>query len=382
MSDLLDAAANALGTPTGLIMRSAAARAAANGTSTDDILSAWAGGSPVTAPAAPAPPAASEVEQAPAVEPQTAAVAVLEVPQPPPTPIVVVEEEAPLEPAAIGDRVRTAVRVGAWTGASLGVIGFLIAGAFWAPNASVLPEGGPPVILANPTLVMVGVGLVSLLFGAVVAGLSRAAVSWRDPAMQLTGSRSGTGWIGAGIGLVLGVAAGALLTGVFGTPIEGENLVQLPVLATLAVMVGGGALLGALTAIVPQAFGTPVAVAEGDAEEVAAVRKRLGDAITIPLAGLLLLVFLVLPFAWLLLESNHMASNGAAVIAVITAAGILGFASLAGSRPNMKISFGELMVAVIGVATVLLVLLAVLLFRSEDHSSEEPETRPGVVRVI
>jgi hypothetical protein len=316
------------------------------------------------------------------MEPEPAAVAVLEVPQPPPAPTVEVEEETRLEPAAIGDRVRTAVRVGAWTGASLGVIGFLIAGVFWAPNATVLPNGGPPVILTDPTLVLLGVGLVSLLFGAVVAGLARAAVSWRDPAMQLTGSRSGTGWIGAGIGVVLGVAAGALLTGVFGTPIEGENLVQLPVLATLAVMVGGGALLGALTAIVPQAFGTPVAVAEGDAEEVATVRKRLGDAITIPLAGLLLLVFLVLPFAWLLLQSNHMASNAAAVIAIITAAGILGFASLAGSRPNIKISFGELMVAVIGIGTVLLVLLAVLLFRSDDHSSEEPETRTGIVRVV
>jgi hypothetical protein len=229
-------------------------------------------------------------------------------------------------------------------------------------------------------LVTLGIALVSLVFGAVVASLSRAAVSWRDPAMQLTGKRSTTGWIGAMVGLLLGIGAGALLTGVFGTPLEDQDLVQLPVLATLAVMMGGGAVLGALTALIPQLIGTPVAVAEDDAEEVASVRKRLGDAISIPLAGLVLLLFLVLPFAWVLIESNHMASNAAAVVAIITAGGILGFAALAGGRPNIRISFGELMVAVIGVGTVLLVLLLVLVFRSADHS--EPETRPAVVRLL
>jgi hypothetical protein len=279
--------------------------------------------------------------------------------------------------------MRTAGRVGAWTGAGLGVVGFLIAGAFWAPNTSVLPDGGPPVILARPAMVLLGIALVSVLFGAVAAGLSRAAVSWRNPAMQLSGPRSRTGWIGAGAGLVLGVAAGALLVGAFGTPVEGQDLVQLPVLATLAVMVGGGAVLGGLTAVIPQLFGTPVAVAEGDTDEVATVRKRLGDAVSIPLAGVLLLATLVLPFAWVLLTSNHLASNAAAVIAMITAGGILGFAALAGSKPNMRITFGELLVAVIGLGTVLLVLLLVLVFRSPDHTeSEEPEARPVVVRVL
>jgi hypothetical protein len=389
VSDLLEAAAAALGTPSSLIQRSAAARAAANGTTTDEILSAWAGGAPVSAPA----PVAEAVAETPAqpAEPQEAAVVVMEAP----ATMVGTETTAyqaevfepepaePLEPAPLGERVKTAVRVGAWTGSALGLLGFLAAGAFWAPTSAVLPDGGSPVVRVAPTTVMIGFALASILFGAVVAALSRAAASWRDPAMQLSGPRSGTWWLGAAIGLVLGVAGGALLGGL-GTPIEGSEtgLVELPVMTALVVMLIGGAVLGAITAAVPQVFGTPVAVDEEELSEVVTVRRRLGDAVGIPVAGIILLALLVLPFAYALIQSNHLTSNGAAVVGIITAGGILGFAALAGTKPHMRITFGELLVAVIGIGTVLLILLAVLVFRSGDHEEDEPGTRAPVVSIL
>lgn len=378
-----------MGLPPDLVQRSAAARAAADGTSVDDILAAWAGDAPPPAPAAaPEPPAAeaespseelatgepetagAEAEQ----EPAAAAVAVLEAPQPPPQRAPEPQPEEALEPVALSTRVKTAVRVGAWTGAALAVVGFLVSTAFWAPNTTVLPDSGP-VVQINPDSVILGVALVSVLFGAIVAGLSRAATAWTSPAMQLANSKAGTAWLGAVIGLILGVVAGAMLNA-FGTPVEGSDpaLVQLPVLPTLLVMVLGGAVLGALTALVPQLLGVPVAVHESDAEEVAAVKGRLGNALSIPLAGLLLLALLVLPFAFTLIESNHLAPGaGGAIVAVVAASGILGFAALAGSRPEMRISFGDLMVAVIGIGVVLIIIISVLFAtQSEDHSEEEP----------
>jgi hypothetical protein len=392
VSDLLQTAAEVLGTPAPLVQRSAAARAAANGTTADDILAAWAGGAAVATATAPA--AETVVETT--AEPVTATEApppVVEAPAPPAFPAPQPEpahvappatelEPVELEPAPLGKRVRTAVRVGAWTGAGLGLVGFLVAGAFWAPSTGIEPEG-TPFVLVRPTMVLIGVALVSVLFGAVVAALSRAAASWRDPAMQLSSSRSTTGWIGAGLGLILGVAAASLLTGTFGTPIEGseEALVQLPVLATLGVMLVGGAALGAITSAVPQVVAVPVATGE-DAEEVTAVRRRLGNAISIPLAGFLLLAVLVLPFAFALIQSNHMAPNAAAVIAIITAGGILGFASLAGTKPNIRITFGELMVAVIGIGTVVLIILAVLVFRSAESEEEHTGSAPAVVSLV
>ena len=376
-----------MGIPPELVQRSAAARAAADGTSVDDILAAWAGDAPPPAPAPAPEPTASEAEapaadapanepvaDEPEVEPAAAAVAVLEAPQPAPPTAPEPELREALEPVALSTRVKTAVRVGAWTGAALGVIGFLVSTAFWAPNATALPDAGP-VVEINPNNVVLGVALVSVLFGAIVAGLSRAATAWTNPAMQLSNSKGGTAWLGAVIGLILGVVAGAMLNA-FGTPVEGTDpaLVQLPVLPTLLIMVLGGAVLGALTALVPQLLGVPVAVDDTDADEVAAVKGRLGNAISIPVAGLLLLLLLVLPFAYTLIESNHLAPGvGGAVVAILAASGILGFASLAGSRPEMRISFGDLMVAVIGIGVVLIIVISVLFAtQSEDHSEEEP----------
>ena len=373
-----------MGIPPELVQRSATARAAADGTSPDAILAAWAGDGPPPVAASPTPePATADAATEPAAEPESvaepvpaaAAVAVLEAPQSPPEAAQAAPEpEVVLEPVDVATRVKTAVRIGAWTGAALGVIAFLISTASWAQNATALPDSGP-VVQINPNSVILGLALVSVVFGAIVAGLSRAATSWTNPSMQLSGSKAGTAWLGAIIGLVLGVIAGAMLNG-FGTPVEGSDpaLVQLPVLATLLVMVLGGAVLGALTALIPQLLGVPVAVDDADTEEVSAVKGRLGSAVGIPVAGILLLLLLVRPFAYALIESNHLAPGaGGAIVAVIAASGILGFAALAGSRPEMKISFGDLMVAVIGIGVVLIIVISVMFATQEDdHAEEEP----------
>lgn len=382
-----------MGIPPELVQRSAAARAEADGTSIDDILAAWAGGeaAPVAEkPAEPEPEAAApEPEAEPAVEeaPAPAAVAVIEEPEvaAAPVPAAEPEPEAVLEPVPLAARIKTAVRVGAWTGAGLGVIGFLVAGAFWAGNTTALPDTGP-VVQASPNSLILGVGLVSIVFGAVVAGMSRAATAWTNPAMELSGSRAVTAWVGAAIGLVLGVVAGAVLNG-FGTPVEGSDpeMIQLPVLATLFVMVIGGAILGALTALVPQFLGVPVAVDETDEEEVRQVKGRLGNALSIPLAGILILGLLVLPFAYALIESNHLAPGvGGAVVAIIAASGILGFAALAGSKPEMRISWGDMMWALLGIGTVLIIVIAVLFAvgGEEEHSEEPAGEETAVVQLV
>jgi MFS family permease len=387
VSDLLTAAAAALSVPEPLVQRSAAARATANGTSVDDVLAAWAGGAVV---AAAAPATATETPVAEPITP-TPEVAVTEsdvVPEPVaevPAPLLPygAEPEKVYEPVPIGRRFRTAIRVGAWTGAGLGIVGFVVATAGWAANATVVGEDTfTTVIQANTNTVIIGAALVSLVFGAVAASLSRAAASWANPGMQLSNSPRSTAWIGALIGLLLGVIAGAVLTSGFGTPVEGvEGMAQLPVLPTLAVMLIGGAALGGLTAAITQGLGVPVSVPEADGEEVRQVRGRLGAALAIPLTGLILLLVLVLPFAWALIESNHLTSGGAAIVGILTASGILAFATLGGSKPNMKLTFRDVMVAVIGIGTVVVFILAVLFAMSPDEETEQPAADHEAARV-
>jgi MFS family permease len=373
VSDLLEAAASALGTPAALVSRSAAARAEANGTTADEILAAWAGGAPVSA--APAEPVDAPAPEAAPPEPEAETPQQTAAPTPEPLPVavaveVVEEPEAELEPVPLAERVRTAVRVGSWVGAGLGLVGFLAAGMVWAPAAVIPSEGESVAVEVTPLAAMIAIAAVSVVFGAIVASASRAAASWRNPAMQLSGSRTATAWTGAAIGLVLGVAGAALLTMAVGTPVgEEETVVLLPVLATLTLMVVGGAVLGALTAAVPQLVGTPVAVADTERSETEELRRRLGATVGVPLAGIGLLALLVLPFAYALIESNHLTRNGAAVVAIITAGGILGFAALSGNRPNVRISIGELLVAVVAVGTILAIIFAVLVFRDSPGDS-------------
>ena len=388
VSDLLTAAAAALDTPEILVERSAAARAEANGTSVDDVLAAWAGGAPVTAAApaaAPEPVAAEETTQV-APSPEEAVVAVIEVPAAAPEPVVIEQPPEEIEPVPIGRRIRTATRVGAWTGAALGLFGFLVATTWWAADVSVTgDETYSPVIQADSTAVIIAVALVSLLFGAVVAGLSRAAAAWTNPGMRLSNSPRSTAWLGAFLGLALGVIAGALLTSSFGTEIEGaDGLIQLPVLPTLSIMIIGGAVLGAVTAAASQVVGVPVAIPEGDDREIETMRTRLSGAIGIPLASLLLLLLLVLPFAWTLIQSNRLTGGGAAIVATLTAIGVLTFASLAGSKPNMKISFGEFMVAVVGIGVVIVIVLLTLsvVNQAEDDEEGEAEAEAAIVLVV
>lgn len=69
MSDIAAAAA-AMNIPESLVERSAAAKAAATGSSTEEVIAAWAGGAP--APAATPPPAPAEPEPTPASAPEPA----------------------------------------------------------------------------------------------------------------------------------------------------------------------------------------------------------------------------------------------------------------------------------------------------------------------
>jgi len=148
-------------------------------------------------------------------------------------------------------------------------------------------------------------------------------------------------------------------------------------------MIIGGAILGALTALVPQLIGVPVAVEESDTEEVETVKRRLGNAMSIPVAGLLLMFLLVLPFAYALIQSNHLAPGiGGAIVAIVAAGGILGFSALAGSKPEMRISFGDVVWALVGIGAVLIIVISVLLYTGDDEHEEEPASEEATVSLV
>lgn len=400
MSELLAAAATALGAPEAIVRRSAEARAKAGGLTVEAVLEAWAGGSAATtgasvaappAPAAPIRAAPTAFEETPGAAATAAPATMPAAPGPPSaaaapvTGVAAVEigEALGLEAVPLGERVKTAARIGAMTGSILGVLGVILGSPWLLEAASLAGEEGDysPAVLVQGSRFLLAATALSVVFGLVVASLSRTLTGWLSPGAALVGRRGVTRLVGAGSGALLGLAAGATLISAFGTVVEGgEGLVTLPVVAAMTVVLLGGALLGAATAALVQAVGLPAGVPAADEAAVKAVRSRLAGAVAVPLAALVALGLLVLPFALVLIRSNHMASGGAAILAVVTAASVLAISGLAASRPGMKISRGEFLVAVGGIGVVVTIIVAVLLARS-GTDAHEAEPTPGAAAV-
>ena len=62
----------------------------------------------------------------------------------------------------------------------------------------------------------------------------------------------------------------------------------------------------------------------------------------------------------------------------------LGFATLAGSKPEMRISLGDVLVAIAGIGTVLVIIVAVLLFNSsgEEEEGGDDSNATAIVQVL
>lgn len=389
MSEYLAAAAAALKVPEAMVLRSASARASANGTTAEEVLKAWAGGTSATvaSPAAttvPSPAATSVpagAVAAPPVVAEATSAAVAAVVPPPVGPFSFAEEVAepedhaePAPPAPLRIRLSVAGRLGASVGALLGLLTVPAASYFLLPLASVTgePENLSPVVELPSNRFVFGAAAISVVFGATVALVSRRLAAWGGQGMALRGGVAGTVAIGVSAGAVLGLVGAALAIGAFGTEV-GEGLVAFPLVTFVAVVAIGGALLGWLTAALIQVAGVPQSVPAGEAAAVTEVRKRLASAASIPVTTLLMLVVLVVPMGLLLVRFHELAP----LVAGIAAGGILAFAGLSTSRPGMRISLGEFFAAVVGVGVLVLIVAAVMLAQSENEPVAATPTEAG-----
>lgn len=380
MSDLAAAAA-ALGIPEDLTSRSAAARAAANGTDTDSVIAAWAGGgsvatqapAPETAapvveespPADPAPPV--DAPAAPVEAPVAAPVAVAE-----PEPIaVMVETVDPIEPVPLQQRIRVASRVGAGVGLVSALMIALFSSSWLLARSGAVEEGDgfTTVVEVISGWIIVGSALVGIVAGVAIAAISRTVTSMADRGMRLVSSPTVTAVTGAIAGGVVGALLGSIIVGT-GTPSELDPAIQVvPVFAgllwLLAGWVAGGWAIGALV----QSIGVPAGVHDHEYEETDVVRKRLVSGFAIPAIAAVSIATFVIPLAWIFIQFPGFAP----LLAVVVAVGILAFASLSASRPGMRISAGEFAAAAAGVGVVLLILVSVLLVQGVGHGEEGHE---------
>lgn len=276
--------------------------------------------------------------------------------------------QAPIAPTEVVDtsrRLWISIRVGALAGGGFGLAGFMLASAIWAESAGVV--GDRPytlVITISAHTLAIAIAVASMVFGAVVAGVSRTAAQKSTSEAHFRSSPASTAWTGGAIGLVIGGVAGAVLASGFTSSVGGgSNLTHLHVLPTLAVMVVAGVVLGAAAAGVAQALVVPLPADDAADEQIEQIRKRLLNAVRVPVSAVLILVLLVVPLGWTLIQAAHASVVAAPVVAGIVALAILGFASLSGTRPNMRVTFGEFSFALVATLAVVGIALAVMFAR-------------------
>ena len=374
MSEFLAAAAGTMNVPEALVKRSAEARSKATGASVDEVLEAWAGGAaaPAAAPPPAAPPepeSASASESAPAAAPaEEEAAAPPEVAAPAPVAVAVFEEieDDPVVAVGLRERVRAGGRVGMGFGLVAATF-VMIFSAQWllARSGSTQSETGDLTfgfsVVAGSFLF--GSALLGAFVGGVGAAFVRAVTGWRDAGMRLVASPASSVVIGAVAGAVTGVVVAAVVTGSGTVDVADEAVTRIPLLPTLLWTlfgwVGGGWLIGALV----HYFGVPDGLGEAELAEGTTVSRRLGTAFSLPVVSLLTILMVVLPAAWVFIQFP----GWAPVIAMFIAGAIIAFAGLSATRPGMRISGGEFLVAVGGVAAVVVILVAVLTTQGAGH---------------
>lgn len=381
MSDFLAAAVSAVGAPEEMVMRSATARAAAQGVSVDEILAAWGGGA--AAPSAPAAAATAEVvaevpEQAPVPEAaQQVAAPVEPVASMPPAAIAVVVEEPEevIEPAAIRDRIIVPGKLGAMLGAMFGVVLSVIAAPYVLDHVRLVGEDESvrTVIEVTGGSLTLWLAAVSAVIGALIGRLSGVVPSWIDKGLSVKSSPNSLAVIGAAVGTVLGIVGAGVLLAV-GETVESfeegvADTVQLGTLDTFVTLIVGGAILGAITAVVAQLSSLPEGLTDDEKTESEVIKHRLVTSYLMPAMIVMTIAIIVVAFGSLLLAFH----NVAWVLALVAASGILAFASLSATRPTMKITKGEFLVAAAAVATVLLFI--VLLANANAGQAEEEAAR-------
>lgn len=387
MSEYLAAAAAVLNAPEELVLRSAEAKAQALGGTADDYLAAWGGGKAAPAPAASVP--AASVPAAPAAAPPPAVKAPEPVPQTFPAPVeapaaaavavqpevtaTVVEEPPapPVDPAPLRVRRRLGGRLGAVTGAAMGLVSLVALSPRLAARADTLGEEGPfsPSLILSPNQGIIGLVVLFGVYGVIVALFTTAAVGWHGPGMSIVEGRGSILVGGMLTGFLIGGAAGGVTTGMFGAQIAGAEEVEVSVVAGLAAVVAAGAVLGWAVGQLSQVLGIPEGMAGAEGEEAEVVRFRLKSAVALPVVGVVIIAVLVLPAAYLFLSFP----GWAPIMGSVVAASILTFAGLSASRPGMRVTRGEFLLAAAGIGVVVFILFAVLNTQGAGHSESEDD---------
>ena len=366
----LEQLSNSSGIPIDLLSRSIQARAEAAGVSSDDILNNWSGGEPIVA----TNEKVSDTTKAEDVniEPQqdTSEVHIEEelvkedidsndVAEDITGSTTIVLEEAP-PPVPLSQKIFKSLKYGLGYGLIAGFIQGLVTSSYLYDGLILEAETQNLISEYNTVSFVLIISLTTAFLGALNSLNIKKFLERNFLGFGVLTNDKESIYTGVGLGLVFGSSSGFFIVNSVGQTIVGI-LPEDPVVNLISVgsafwrIVLMSAMIQSLIAILTMILGIPKGLDLDDLIEANKIRNRIVGSIIIPLGSIVVGGIIAVSIAQIFLNFHEYAP----LFALIISAAILLFASVMSSAPKIRITRSEVIIASVGVITLIVIIASV-----------------------
>ena len=366
----LEQLSNSSGIPIDLLSRSIQARAEAAGVSSDDILNNWSGGEPIVA----TNEKVSDTTKAEDVniEPQqdTSEVHIEEelvkedidsndVAEDITGSTTIVLEEAP-PPVPLSQKIFKSLKYGLGYGLIAGFIQGLVTSSYLYDGLILEAETQNLISEYNTVSFVLIISLTTAFLGALNSLNIKKFLERNFLGFGVLTNDKESIYTGVGLGLVFGSSSAFFIVNSVGQTIVGI-LPEDPVVNLISVgsafwrIVLMSAIIQSLIAILTMILGIPKGLDLDDLIEANKIRNRIVGSIIIPLGSIVVGGIIAVSIAQIFLNFHEYAP----LFALIISAAILLFASVMSSAPKIRITRSEVIIASVGVITLIVIIASV-----------------------
>lgn len=366
----LEQLSNSSGIPIDLLSRSIQARAEAAGVSSDDILNNWSGGEPIVATNEKVSDT-TKVEDV-NIEPRqdTSEVHIEEelvkedtdsnnVAEDITGSTTIVLEEAP-PPVPLSQKIFKSLKYGLGYGLIAGFIQGLVTSSYLYDGLILEAETQNLISEYNTVSFVLIISLTTAFLGALNSLNIKKFLERNFLGFGVLTNDKESIYTGVGLGLVFGSSSAFFIVNSVGQTIVGI-LPEDPVVNLISVgsafwrIVLMSAIIQSLIAILTMILGIPKGLDLDDLIEANKIRNRIVGSIIIPLGSIVVGGIIAVSIAQIFLNFHEYAP----LFALIISAAILLFASVMSSAPKIRITRSEVIIASVGVITLIVIIASV-----------------------
>ena len=366
----LEQLSNSSGIPIDLLSRSIQARAEAAGVSSDDILNNWSGGEPIVATNEKVSDTTKVEDVNIETQQDTSEVHIEEelvkedtdsnnVAEDITVSTTIVLEEAP-PPVPLSQKIFKSLKYGLGYGLIAGFIQGLVTSSYLYDGLILEAETQNLISEYNTVSFVLIISLTTAFLGALNSLNIKKFLERNFLGFGVLTNDKESIYTGVGLGLVFGSSSAFFIVNSVGQTIVGI-LPEDPVINLISVgsafwrIVLMSAIIQSLIAILTMILGIPKGLDLDDLIEANKIRNRIVGSIIIPLGSIVVGGIIAVSIAQIFLNFHEYAP----LFALIISAAILLFASVMSSAPKIRITRSEVIIASVGVITLIVIIASV-----------------------